>query len=54
MGLRVDQRLEIDDNLYDNLRRGTGPANGLRTRLRSRRVAPTANNDDDENGPTPW
>ena len=53
MGFRVDQRLQVDEDLYDN--RSTR-AGGLlrhpsqRSRLRSRRV-PAAYDDD---GPSPW
>lgn len=48
MGLRVNQRLQIDDDLYDNPRlRNAGP----RTRLRSRRVAA---DDDDDDTPSTW
>ncbi|KAK3172491.1 hypothetical protein OEA41_005813 [Lepraria neglecta] len=51
MGLRVNQRLEVDDDLYDNPSRGGGPMGAYRSRLRSRRV-PAAGDDDD--GPSPW
>ena len=50
MGLRVDQRLEVDDDLYDNSRLRDRQARGPRTRLRSRRVAA----DDDDDTPSPW
>ena len=49
MGLRVDQRLEVDDDLYDNPRQRNGQATGPRTRLRSRRVA--ADDDNEANSP---
>ena len=51
MGLRVDQRLEVDDDLYDNRLRSGGLTGAYRSRLRSRRV-PAA--DDDDDGPSPW
>lgn len=54
MGLRVDQRLEVDEDLYDNRSAGAGGLLGRlgqRSRLRSRRV-PAA--DDDDDGPSPW
>lgn len=54
MGLRVDQRLEVDEDLYDNRSAGAGGLLGRlgqRSRLRSRRV-PAADGDDD--GPSPW
>ena len=49
MGLRVDQRLEVDEDLYDN--RSAGRLS-QRSRLRSRRVP--AADDDDNDGPSPW
>lgn len=52
MGLRVDQRLEMDDDLYDNPRslRDGRLMSRYRTRLRSQRVAATNDDaDDDEN-----
>ena len=50
MGLRVDQRLERDDDLYDNPGLNSGQSTGPWTRLRSRRVAADADNDT----PSPW
>ena len=55
MGLRVDQRLEVDEDLYDNRSAGAGGLLGRlgqRSRLRSRRVP--AADDDDDDGPSPW
>lgn len=52
MGLRVDQRLEMDDDLYDHPRSRDGRS--TRSRLRSRRVAAAAGDDDDDNGASPW
>ena len=52
MGLRVDQRLEMDDDLYDNPRslRDGRLMNHYRARLTSQRVASTNEDaDDDEN-----
>ena len=50
MGLRVDQKLEIDDALYNNPRlRDGGLMSHYTTRLRSRRVVPTG---DDGRGPS--
>ena len=49
MGLRVDQRLEINDDLYDNSRLRNGQRMGPTTRLRSRRVAA-----DEDDAPSPW
>lgn len=52
MGLRVDQRLVADDELYDNSHsRGEETRAQLRSRLRSRRI-PAVGGDDDE--PTGW
>lgn len=54
MGLRVDQRLEVDEDFYDNSRLRDGPLTGHhRTRLRSRHI-PAANGNDDNEGPSPW
>lgn len=52
MGLRVDQRLEMDDDLYDNPRslRDVPPMNRYRAGLRSQRVAATNENADDDEG----
>ena len=50
MGLRVDQRLQVDDNLYDNSRLRTEELMGPRTRLRSRRVAA----DEEDDTPSSW
>lgn len=51
MGLRVDQRLEMDDDLYDNQRSSQDgrPISHYRARLRSQRVAAT-NDDADDDG----
>ena len=51
MGLRVDQRLEMDDDLYDNPRssRDRRSMSNYRARLRSQRVAAT-NEDADDDG----
>lgn len=52
MGLRVDQRLEMDDDLYDDPRslRDGRLTSHYRARLRSNSVAATnADADDDEN-----
>ncbi len=50
MGMRVDERLEYDEDLYDNPRASTGTRRQFtRSRLRSRRVA-AADDDDDEDG----
>lgn len=55
MGLRVDQRLEMDDDLYDNPQSRDGRlSSNIRSRLRSRRVAAIAVDDDDDNGASPW
>ena len=54
MGLRVDQRLEMDEGLYDNrssLRDGR-PMTPYRARLRSQRVAAT--NEDADDGENHW
>ncbi len=52
MGLRVDQRLVPDRDLYDNLQVRAGQSLGQhRTRLRSRHV-PAA--DDDDDGLSNW
>lgn len=50
MGLRVDQRLEMDDDLYDNPRslRDGRLMNRYRARLRSQRVAATNEAADDD------
>ena len=50
MGLRVDQRLEMDDDLYDNPRslRDGRLMNNYRAGLRSQRVAATNEDADDE------
>ena len=50
MGLRVDQRLEMDDDLYDNPRssRDGRPMSHYRARLRSQRVAATIEDTDDD------
>lgn len=51
MGLRVDQRLEIDDGLYDNPRlRDARLMSHQRSRLRSQRVPATEGEDDDNDG----
>lgn len=51
MGLRVDQRLVVDEDLYDNSQLRDGRLSGqYRTRLRSRHI-PAA---DDDDGPSPW
>ena len=47
MGLRVDQRLEVDDDLYDNRSQGGRLTGAYRSRLRSRRV-PVGGGDDDD------
>lgn len=54
MGLRVDQRLEMDDDLYDSPRplRDGRLMNHYRARLRSQRVAAT--NDDADDDESPW
>lgn len=54
MGLRVDQRLEMDDDLYDNPRplRDERLMNHYRARLRSQRVAAT--NEDADDDESPW
>ena len=51
MGLRVDQRLEMDDDLYDNPRssRDGRPMSHYRARLRSQRVGAT-NEDANDDG----
>lgn len=52
MGLRVDQRLVPDEDLYDNLHSRDGRLSGQhRTRLRSRHVSAA---DGDGDGPTTW
>lgn len=50
MGLRVDQRLEMDDDLYDSprLSRGGRQMSHYRARLRSQRVAATNDNADND------
>ena len=52
MGLRVDQRLEMDEDLYDNRRslRNVRPMNRYRAGLRSQRVAATNEDADDDEG----
>ena len=53
MGLRVDQRLEMDDDLYDNPRSvRDGRRSHYRARLRSHRVAAT--NDDANDDESHW
>ena len=54
MGLRVDQRLEMDDDLYDNPRssRNGRLMSHYRSRLRSHRVAAT--NEDADNDENHW
>ncbi|KAK4692550.1 hypothetical protein P7C71_g4678, partial [Lecanoromycetidae sp. Uapishka_2] len=59
MGLRVDQRLEMDDDLYDNPRSPDGRLSShTRSRLRSRRVAAAAaaadEDEDEDDGASPW
>ena len=51
MGLRVDERLEMDDDLYDSPRssRNGRPWSHYRARLRSHGVAAT-NHDADDDG----
>lgn len=53
MGLRVNERLEYDEDLYDSPCRAgagtTGARSFMRSRLRSRRV-PALEDDDDEEG----
>ena len=49
MGQRVDQRLDEDEDLYDHSRRQNTRASQFRSRLRSQRVEP-ANDDDEDNG----
>ena len=52
MGLRVDERLRYDDDLYDNFQMRDGHLGGRRSaRLRSRHVA-AAN--DDRDGSSSW
>ena len=50
MGLRVDERLQIDDELYDDSRLRNRESIGSRTRLRSRRIAA----DGEDGTPSPW
>ena len=47
MGLRVNERLEHDDDLYGNTRSKYNRPSQFRTRLRSQRVAATAEEDED-------
>lgn len=50
MGMRVDERLEYDEDLYDNARGASGTSRPFaRSRLRSRRVA-AVDDDDDQDG----
>lgn len=48
MGLRVNERLEVDDDLYERTRCSTGV---YRSGIRSRRVRAA---DDDDDGHSPW
>lgn len=52
MGLRVDQRLEMDDDLYDSPRALRDGRLMNHYRLRSQRVAAT--NDDADDDESPW
>ena len=51
MGLRVDQKLQIDQELYDTSQPGHRHTTGTRTRMRSRRIAA---DDDDDVTPSAW
>ncbi|KAL9032730.1 MAG: hypothetical protein Q9214_007838, partial [Letrouitia sp. 1 TL-2023] len=48
MGLRVDERLEENRNLYNDPRHGSQQRSGPRTRLRRRRIAISDDDEDDE------
>lgn len=55
MGMRVDERLEYDEDLYDGPRTGgAGTRSFTRSRLRSRRVAALEDDDEEEGGGEGW
>lgn len=48
MGLRVNERLEYDETLYENLGQRSRRPSLFRARLRSQRVAAAGGNDEEE------